>query len=66
MMKKPEVIPGFKALVFKEEMQARVQAELAGLSGEERLRKMREMLEAGPLAEWWHKMQAKQKVRRAS
>lgn len=65
-MIKPEPIEGFDALKFKDEMQACVQAELAGLTGEERLRKMREMLEAGPLAEWWHKMQAKQKVRRAS
>lgn len=65
-MKKPEVIPGFKALEFKDEMQALVQAELAGLTGEERLRKIREMVETGPLAEWWKKMQASKEIRKAS
>ena len=63
---KPEVIPGFKALEFKEQAQARVQAELEGLSGEELIRKINEMVESGPLADWWHRMQAKQELRRAS
>ncbi len=65
-MIRPEPIDGFDALKFKDEMQARVQAELEGLTGEERLRKMHEMLESGPLAGWWHKMRAKQELRRAS
>ena len=65
-MLKPEPIEGFDALKFKDEMQTRVREELAGLTGEERHRKMREMLEAGPLGEWWKKMQAKQEVRKAS
>ena len=41
------------ALKMKRECQAKVREELAGLSGEERIRKMRELLEAGPLGEWW-------------
>ena len=65
-MLKPEPIEGFDAIRFKDEMQARVREELAGLTGEERRRKMREMLEAGPLGEWWKKMQAEQEVRKAS
>ena len=65
-MIKPEPIEGFDAIKFKDEMQARVQAELAGLTGEERLRKMREMLETGPLAEWWKEMQDRKEMRRAS
>lgn len=62
-MIRPEPIEGFDALKFKDEMQAKVQAELAGLTGEKRLRKMREMLESGPLSDWWQKMQAAQKAR---
>jgi hypothetical protein len=65
-MIRPKPIKGFHALKFKEEMQARVQAELAGLSGEEKLSKIREMVETGPLADWWHEMLARQEVRRAS
>ena len=41
------------ALKMKEECQAKVREELAGLSGEERIRKMRELLDASPLGEWW-------------
>lgn len=63
---KPEVIPGFKALEFKEQAQARVQAEIEGLSGEDLVRKIDEMVEAGPFRDWWKKMLAKQEVRRAS
>jgi hypothetical protein len=65
-MIRPKPIEGFHALEFKDEMQARVQAELAGLSGEEKLRKIQEMVETGPFAEWWHRMQAEQELRRAS
>jgi len=63
---KPEIIPGFKALEFKEQAQARVQAELEGLSGEDLVRKINEMVETGPYADWWKEMQARQEVRRAS
>ena len=63
---KPEIIPGFKALEFKEQAQARVQAELEGLSGEDLVRKINEMVETGPYAEWWKEMLARQEVRRAS
>ena len=45
-----------KALEFKEQAQARVQAELEGLSGEDLIRKINEMVETGPFAEWWEKM----------
>ena len=65
-MIRPKPIEGFHALDFKEEAQARVQAELEGLSGEELVRKIHEMVETGPLAEWWKKMQATHEVRRAS
>ncbi len=41
------------ALKLKDECQARVREELAGLEGEERDRKTRELLESGPLGEWW-------------
>lgn len=61
---KPEIIPGFKALEFKEQAQARVQAELAGLSGEEKLRKINEMVETGPLGDWYRSMRAAQEARR--
>ena len=62
-MIKPEPIEGFDALKFKEEMQACVQAELAGLSREEKLRKIREMAETGPLGEWWKRMRDQQAAR---
>ena len=65
-MMKPEPIEDFDAIKFKDEMQARVQAELAGLTGEERLRKMQELLESGPLGEWLKKMRARQGLRKAS
>jgi hypothetical protein len=41
------------ALELKDECQARVREELAGLEGEERDRRVRELLESGPLGEWW-------------
>ena len=49
-------IPGFDALRFKEEAQARVQAELAGLSPEETVRRIRELAEEGPLDGWWQRI----------
>jgi hypothetical protein len=59
-------IKGFKANQFKEEMQAFLQAELADLSDEEKLKRIREIAEHGSLSEWWHKMRAEQELRRAS
>ena len=41
------------ALKLKDYCQAKVREELAGLEGEERDRKIRELLESGPLGEWW-------------
>jgi hypothetical protein len=41
------------AINLKDECQAKVREELAGLEGEERDRKIRELLESGPLGEWW-------------
>jgi hypothetical protein len=45
---KMEIIPGFSALEFKEKAQARVQAELADLPAEERVRRLNEMTTEGP------------------
>ena len=59
------IIPGFRALEFKEQAQARVQAELEGLSGEEIVRKIREMVENGPFADWWKRMQEAQAAKRS-
>ena len=64
-MVKPEPIEGFHALKFKEEMQLRVQAALSGLSGEQKFRKIREMVENGPFAEWWKRMQEAQAAKSA-
>ena len=61
----PEVIPGFRALEFKEQAQARVQAQLEGLSGEELVCKIREIVESGPSADWWKRMQEAQAAKRA-
>jgi hypothetical protein len=61
----PEPIPGFHAVEFKNEMQAILQAKLAGLSGAEKLRKIREIVENGPFADWWKRMQEAQAANRA-
>ena len=53
---KIEPIPGFKALKFKDEAQARVQEELEGLSPEERIRKINDDIEHGPFADWWRRV----------
>ncbi|MCL5103357.1 MAG: hypothetical protein M1133_04490 [Armatimonadetes bacterium] len=63
-MIRPEPIEGFSAIKFKEEMQARLQAQLEGLSDEEKLRKIREIAENGSLGEWWKKMRAARDARR--
>jgi len=55
---KIEPIPGFKALKFKEEAQARVLKELEGLSREERIEKMRRDVEAGPFGDLVRKWRA--------
>ena len=52
-----EPIPGFDALKFKDEMQARVQAELDGLTPEEQVRRIRENVENGPFADLWKRIQ---------
>lgn len=41
------------ALKVKEEIQRKVQSELAGLPSEERIRKIRRMAEEGTLGDWW-------------
>jgi hypothetical protein len=53
---KVEPIPGFSALQMKEELQRRVQEQLAGLSPEERRRALQSMLLEGPWAEKWEQM----------
>ncbi len=55
--------PGFKALEFKEEAQARVQKELKGLSPEERIKKIQEDVETGPYADWWKRAKAAHQAR---
>jgi hypothetical protein len=57
---KIEPIPGFSALKFKEEAQASVQAELEGLTPEERICRIRESVENGPLGNWWKQLRANQ------
>ena len=57
-----KIIPGFKALKFKEEAQARVQAELVGLSPEEEVAKLNAMVLKGHFAEWWKQSRAEQRA----
>jgi hypothetical protein len=57
---KIEPIPGFSALRMKEELQQRVQEQLAGLSPEERLRALQAMVQEGPWAEKWEQMRPPQ------
>ncbi|MBI2844070.1 MAG: hypothetical protein HYX78_11780 [Armatimonadetes bacterium] len=59
---KPKPIPGFSALKFKEEAQARVQAELDGLSPEEEVTKLNEMVLKGYFGEWWKRKRAEQRA----
>ena len=44
------------AIKFKEEMQAKLEEKLAGLSPEERVRKIRELVEDGPFGDLWKKL----------
>ena len=60
----PEVIPGFRVLEFKEQAQARVQAQLEGLSGEEVVCKIREIVENGPFADWYKRALEAQATKR--
>ncbi len=43
----------FDAVAFKDEMQRLSEERLAGVPREERLRRIREAAESGPLGEWW-------------
>ena len=43
----------FDAVAFKDEMQRLSEERLAGVPPEERLRRIREAAESGPLGEWW-------------
>lgn len=43
----------FDAIAFKEEMQRRAEERLARFSPAERLRRIREAADSGPLGEWW-------------
>jgi len=43
----------FDAVAFKDEMQRRSEERLANFPAEERLRRIREAVESGPLGEWW-------------
>ena len=41
------------AIELKDHCQAKLEEKLKGLPPEERLRKIRELAETGPLGEWW-------------
>ncbi len=41
------------ALKLKDYCQAKLEEKLAGLSPEDRIRRIRELAETGPLGEWW-------------
>ena len=43
----------FDAVAFKDEMQRLSEERLAGVPPEERLQRIREAVESGPLGEWW-------------
>lgn len=58
---KVEPIPNFHALAFKEEAQMRVRAELGDLQPQEKLRRLHDRLNSGPLADWWRTVQSAQK-----
>lgn len=55
-------IPGFSALKFKEECQARVRKEMEGLSPEEQAIKREESLQLGTFGEWWRRSRAEQRA----
>jgi hypothetical protein len=61
---KIEPIPGFSALKFKAEVQEEIQAELAGLTPEQRIRKIRQDIEKGPLGDWWKQLRAAKRAER--
>ncbi len=52
------------ALKVKDECQARIREELAGLSPEERKRKEREMLEKGPMGDLWRRLRSRSSTER--
>jgi hypothetical protein len=54
----------FDALKVKEEIQGKVQGELAGLSSEERIRRIRRMAEEGTLGDWWKQAKSGRRQRR--
>jgi hypothetical protein len=45
------------AIKFKEEMQAKLEERLKGLPPEEELREMRQIVEEGPLGDFWRRLQ---------
>lgn len=47
------------ALKMKDYCQAKVEKELAGLSPEERIRKIRDLVDNGPFGEWWKKLRSR-------
>ena len=55
MRKKANIPPELRvdAIQLKDYCQAKVREELAGLTGEERDRKIKELVENGPLGDWW-------------
>ena len=55
-------IPGFSALKLKDEVQAKVQAELEGLSPEKVVAKLNHDAANGPFGEWWKRKRAEQRA----
>lgn len=56
----------FDALKVKEDVQRKVQGELAGLPSEERIRKIRRMAEEGTLGDWWKQAKSGRRRKRCA
>ncbi len=57
---------GLDALKIKEDAQRKLQEELAGLSDEERIRKIRRMAEEGTLGDWWKQAKSGRRRKRCA
>jgi hypothetical protein len=57
---------GFDALKMKEDIQRKVQGELAGSSPAERIAGIRRMAEQGTLRDWWARARRARRPRRCA
>ncbi len=55
---------GLDVLRMKDEIQRKVQDELAGLPVDEQIRKIREMAGTGALADWWNQARSSRRRKR--